>query len=65
MIDDSGAVIVTRYLSSFRSLSKSFDFYLLQVFCVVCMHASTIYIHIVYVTCVVVVVSGMELYVIL
>ena len=35
MIDDAGAVIVTRYLSSFRSLSKSFDFYLLQVTCIV------------------------------
>ena len=31
VIDDAGAMIVTRYLSSFRSLSKSFDFYLLQV----------------------------------
>ncbi|XP_065906128.1 nipped-B-like protein [Dysidea avara] len=30
-IDDAGAMIVTRYLSSFRALSKSFDFYLLQL----------------------------------
>jgi len=30
-IDDAGAMIVTRYLSSFRALNKSFDFYLLQV----------------------------------
>ena len=39
VLDDEKAVIVTRFLASFRSLSKSFDYLLRQV-CMYCMYTT-------------------------